>query len=48
MVKDIHSIGDNPYSFKRVKKIFNDLINFKNRIKISLAPNIQRYATVEL
>ena len=41
MVKDIHSIGDNPYSFKQVKKkIFNDLINFKNRIKISLAPNI--------
>jgi len=41
MVKDTHLIGDNPYSFKQVKKnIISDLINFKNRIKITLAPNI--------
>ena len=41
MVKDIYSVGDNPYTFKQVKKnILKDLINFKNRIKISLSPNI--------
>ena len=41
MVKDIHSVGDNPYTFNQVKKnILKDLINFKNRIKISLSPNI--------
>ena len=41
MVKDVNSVGDNPYTFKQVKKnILKDLINFKNRIKISLSPNI--------
>ncbi len=41
MIKDVHSVGDNPYTFKQVKKnILRDLINFKNRIKITLAPNI--------
>lgn len=41
MVKDVHSVGDNPYTFKQVKKnILKDLINFKNRVKITLAPNI--------
>ena len=41
MVKDVYSIGDNPYTFNQVKKnILKDLINFRNRIKISLTPNI--------
>ena len=41
MVKDVHNIGDNPYTFKNIKnKIMNDLKDFKNSIKITLAPNI--------
>ena len=41
MVKDVKGIGDNPFDFKTVKKnIENALKDFKNRIKISLVPNI--------
>ena len=41
MVKDVHNVGDNPYNFLNVKKnIINDLVYFKKRIKITLAPNI--------
>ena len=41
MVKDVHKIGDNPYSFKFIKRrISKALIDYKSRIKISLAPNI--------
>ena len=41
MVKDVHGINDNPFTFKKVKKnIENDLANFKRRIKIKLVPNI--------
>ena len=41
MVKDVKGIGDNPYSFKIIKKnIQKELIDFKNRVKIILAPNI--------
>ncbi len=41
MIKDVHLLGDNPYSYKKIKKkILDDLKNFKSRIKILLAPNI--------
>lgn len=41
MVKDVKGIGDNPYSFQIIKKkIQKDLIDFKSRVKIILAPNI--------
>jgi len=41
MVRDVKGIGDNPFDFKTVKKnIENALQDFKNRIKISLVPNI--------
>ena len=41
MVKDVHGINDNPLKYSKVKKnIKQDLINFKNRIKIKLVPNI--------
>ena len=43
MVKKDESsnVGDNPYNFLNVKKnIINDLVYFKKRIKITLAPNI--------
>jgi len=40
-VKNVKGIGDNPFTFKEIKKrISKDLVNFKNRIKITLAPNI--------
>ena len=40
-VKDVHQIGDNPFSFKKVKKfIVQDLKDFKNRFKVYLAANI--------
>ena len=41
MVKDVKGIGDNPYGFKTIKKnILKELVDFKKRIKIILAPNI--------
>ena len=40
-VKNVKGIGDNPFSFRQIKKrILVDLNDFKHRIKISLAPNI--------
>ena len=40
-VKDVHGIGDNPFSFISIKKRINkSLSEYKNRFKISLAPNI--------
>ena len=41
MIKNVHTIGDNPFTFKQIKKkILEDLKGFKSRIKILLAPNI--------
>ena len=41
MVRDVKGIGDNPFNFETVKKnIATALKDFKNRIKISLVPNI--------
>ena len=41
MVRDVKGVGDNPFDFNTVKKnIENALLEFKNRIKISLVPNI--------
>ena len=41
MVRDVERIGDNPFNFETVKKnIEIALKDFKNRIKISLVPNI--------
>ena len=41
MVRDVKGIGDNPFNFETVKKnIETALKDFKNRIKISLVPNI--------
>ena len=41
MVRDVEGIGDNPFNFETVKKnIEIALKDFKNRIKISLVPNI--------
>ncbi len=41
-VKDVHRIGDNPFSFKKIKKmIFSKLDkDYKNRYQVKLAPNI--------
>ena len=41
-VKDVHNLGDNPFSFKKVKKLINIKLfkMFKNRYKVVLAPNI--------
>jgi adenylate kinase family enzyme len=40
-VKDVHKLGDNPFSFSQVKNfISKDLVEFKNRFKIIKAPNI--------
>ena len=41
MVRDVQGVGDNPFDFETVKKnIEIALKDFKNRIKISLVPNI--------
>ena len=41
MVRDVQGVGDNPFDFETVKKnIVNALKDFKERIKISLVPNI--------
>ncbi len=40
-VKNVWKLGDNPYSFKEIKKkILQDLKYFKKRIKVSKLPNI--------
>ena len=41
MVRDVKGVGDNPFDFETVKNnIESALKDFKNRIKISLVPNI--------
>ena len=41
MVRDVRGVGDNPFDFDTVKKnIEKALDKFKNRIKITLVPNI--------
>ncbi len=41
MVRDVKGVGDNPFDLETVKQnIEKALIDFKNRIKISLVPNI--------
>jgi len=41
MVRDVKGVGDNPFDFETVKNnIESALKEFKNRIKISLVPNI--------
>ena len=41
-VKDVYNVGDNPFTFKKVKKLINMRLYkmFKNRYKVILAPNI--------
>jgi len=40
-VRDVQGVGDNPFDFETVKKnIEQALIHYKNRIKITLVPNI--------
>jgi cytidyltransferase-like protein len=41
-IKDVHNIGDNPFAFKKIKKLINFKLGklFKNRYKIIKAPNI--------
>ena len=41
MVRDVKGVGDNPFDFQTVKQnIEKALIDFKNRINITLVPNI--------
>ena len=41
MVRDVQGVGDNPFDFDTVKKnILVALDEFKQRIKITLVPNI--------
>ena len=41
MVRDVQGVGDNPFDFETVKKnILTALDEFKQRIKITLVPNI--------
>ena len=41
MVRDVQGVDDNPFDFETVKQnILEALNNYKNRIKISLVPNI--------
>ena len=41
MVRDVKGVGDNPFDFETVKSnIILALKEYKNRIKISLVPNI--------
>lgn len=41
MVKNVHLVGDNPFTYKEIKKrILDNLKNFNSRFKISLSPNI--------
>ena len=41
MVRDVQGVGDNPFSFKMIKKNIKKALNkFDQRVKISLVPNI--------
>ena len=41
MVRDVKGVDDNPFDFETVKKnIFEALQDYKNRIKVTLVPNI--------
>ena len=41
MVRDVKSVADNPFDFETVKKnIFEALKDYKNRVKVTLVPNI--------
>ena len=41
MVRDVKGVGDNPFDFETVKKnILDALKNYKNRVKVTLVPNI--------
>ena len=41
MVRDVKGVDDNPFDFETVKKnIFEALKEYKNRIKVTLVPNI--------
>ena len=40
-IRDVQGVNDNPFDFDTVKKnIFEALKEFKNRIKVTLVPNI--------
>tara|TARA_Y100000741_G_C17942582_1_gene432438 strand:- start:91 stop:597 length:507 start_codon:yes stop_codon:yes gene_type:complete len=41
-VKDVYKLGDNPFTFKKVKRLVNIKLEkmFKNRYKVQLAPNV--------
>lgn len=42
-VKDVHNIGDNPFSYKKIKQLIDkDLKLFFQRYKIIKVPNISR------
>ena len=41
MVRDVKGVGDNPFEFKTVEKNINQALkDFKDRVKITLVPNI--------
>ena len=41
MVRDVQGVGDNPFSFQKIKKNIKKALNkFDQRVKISLVPNI--------
>ena len=41
MVRDVKGVDDNPFDFETVKKnIFEALKDYKNRVHVSLVPNI--------
>ncbi len=41
MVRDVKGVGDNPFDFDTVKKnILDALSKYKNRVKVTLVPNI--------
>tara|TARA_B100001996_G_C18664241_1_gene594288 strand:+ start:1645 stop:2028 length:384 start_codon:yes stop_codon:yes gene_type:complete len=41
MVRDVKDVGDNPFDFETVKKnILSALKDYKNRVKVTLVPNI--------
>ena len=41
MVRDVKGVEDNPFDFETVKKnIFEALREYKNRVKVTLVPNI--------
>ena len=40
-IRDVQGVDDNPFDFETVKKnIFNALKDYKNRIQVTLVPNI--------